>query len=449
MKTLQELSHFLTCTLRWLSFEAIAYQLLLLAHQLVLFRVTDCATYGLIGATFSLVFLVVGLVDCGFEMSISPFFATLCSSKKALRRFVYLQLLPGLTLWFVITVVMFVVKSTVSTMSFPLFFVLSALVLVETIKKPARTLMHLAFLNKAVALIEVGTVLVYIASVWVGYGCGYSIGLPLIFILMFITSLVSLLLMIGMLYRFTATLPDGTAPYIAGSRIIKLRAFNYMNFLSHLFFSSNFLIPFFAFQFGLAYAGVLKLMSYIAYSITTVVRKIFGLTSDALFAQAQGMTIEARRRVFLQLTEKLHAVVYGIVIFFAVNYSKIVAHKSIVCAEQHSGPIMYLFLLICFSETLFIAYEKFYITHERAGRLLLFNFIMMALTYGVIFLSSYLSLIGILCALVVVRVGMFVALGIVSFFTWRIRPHVTMRPQYFAIALGIAYCFFIVFEKSR
>jgi hypothetical protein len=106
---------------------------------------------------------------------------------------------------------------------------------------------------------------------------------------------------------------------------------------------------------------------------------------------------------------------------------------------------MYLFLLICFSETLFIAYEKFYITHECTGKLLVFNVVAMLLTYAVINLSTYLSLLGILLALIAVRVGMFAVLGIVSFCTWRIRPYLGMRPYHFAAALGLAFCFFIFF----
>lgn len=444
METLQESNRFLTRTLRWLGFEAIAYQLLLLGHQLLLFRVAESATYGLIGATFSVVFLAVGIADCGFEMSISPFFYQLRGNRTTLCRFLFFNMLPGLVLWFIVSIVLITLKFAVSQLSSLMLVLLSGLILIETLRKPLRTVLHLAFLNKEVALVEVGSVVGYIATLWGLYALGFPVCLELVFVPLLVWSLVAVVILSWVFFLFLSRLAVDDIPAMGWMRIVRLRFFNYCTYLSHVVFSSNFLVPFFALQFGLVYAGVFKLMSHIAYSITTIVRKIFGVTSDAMLSRAREMTLESRRNVFLQLTQRLHAVVYGILIFLCVNYSKLIAYQS----SSHtvvSGPVMYLFLLICFSETLFIAYEKFYITHEYAGRLFAFNLCSLGLTYLVILSSSHLSVLMVLCALVMVRVGMFAVLGMFSFYTWRIRPHFWMRPAHIALALGIAWGFFIFF----
>lgn len=450
---MKDLNHFLSRSLRWLGFEALTYQLLLLGHQFVLFRVSDYRTYGLIGATFSLVYLVVALADCGLEASVSPFFSALCRSRKAFRRFFLVQVIPNLLIWAALFAGIlglwylgssFHIKALAS-INFYLLLILGGLALAETVKKTLRTVMHLAFLNRTVAFIEVFTIIGYISFVWVLYGLGFPVGLRLVFVPMFITSVLSTFAMVFFLYRFSVTLPLGaTEPPLQAVRVVKSRLFNYLNQLSHLLFSSNFLVPFFALQFGLAHAGVFKLVSHVAYGLTSIVRKIFGLTSDALLARAKDMALEAQQIVFVRVTERLYHALYGIVIFFGVNYGKITAYNQTVSSPT-SGPLVYLFLLICLSETLFITYEKLYITQERAGRLLAFNMATMALIYGVMRFSTGASQLGILLAIIIVRAGMFALLSIVSFYTWRIKPQLSLRPHYLVAALCVALGFFVLF----
>lgn len=303
---MKELHKFLSRSLRWLSFEAIAYQLLLVGHQLLLFRVAGYGSYGLIGAVFSLVYLTVTVADCGLEPSISPFFSALKKSRHAFRRFILVNLMPNIAVVAALTISAFALKflltssifHVIDTISTPILCILAALVLTETVKKSLRTILHLAFLNRAAAFIEVGTIVSYIGFVWILYGSGFAIGLPLVFAPMLVTSAVSMLLMVFFLWRFSATLPEKSAPLLLTKRVVKARFFNSLNQLSHTLFSSNFLVPFFAMQFGLAHAGVFKLVSHIAYAVTSILRKTFGLTSDAMLAKTKTMSLSVKREVF-------------------------------------------------------------------------------------------------------------------------------------------------------
>jgi len=437
----------------WVSFEALSYQLILLTHQIALSRVCDCALYGLIGTTFSLVYLFVALTDFGLESSISPFFATLTKDKKLFKRFFTIQLLPNICsvgVFFALVLgIKFLLASRLTILNLidlPMLCMLGALVLSENIKKTLRTTMHLAFLNQEVAFIEFGTIIGYTATIWALYAFGSPVSLHLIFVPMLITSVISNGVMFFFLRRFAHALPQQSPEKIPSlkKRIAKSRGFNYMNQLSHLIFSSNFLVPFFAMQFGLAHAGVFKLVSHIAYCTTAILRKTFGVTSDALLAKAKEMSWEAKRSAFLQVTQKLHHALYGVIIFLAINYNKIIAYKN-AGAQTISGPLVYLFFIICLSEIIFITYEKFYITQEKAARLLAFNITSMVLTYGAIRYAADFSKLGLLLIILAIRAGMFALLSLASFYTWKIKPQWKIQARYVAFAFSIAIGFFVLF----
>jgi len=442
---MKNLNHFLSRSLRWIGFEAISYQVVLLLHQLALFKVTDYKTYGLIGATFSLVYLIVSIADLGLESSISPFFVQVSRSKRAFRAFFMLQLIPNILFTGFVFVAIIFLNSRFRLLPLPLYMtlVLYALVLTETVKKTLRTAIHLAFLNRQAAYIEVGTILVYVSTIWLCYSFGVGVGLPLVFIPMLITSLISTVYMGYALYRFSHTLPDADFIQVSKKRVMKSRFCNFLNQISHTVFSSNFLVPFFALQFGFVQAGIFKFISHIAYGVTSIVRKTFGLTSDALLAQAKYMSSETKKTIFSRITQRLHHVLYGIVIFLIINHGKLFTHYCAV--DSVAWPLIYLFLFICLSENLFIAYEKLYITQEKTWRLLAFNALAMAFTYGVVTAVSGMSQLFVLLAIISVRVLMFVLLGLVSFYTWDIKPEWKLNPSYVAIALCAALGFFVFF----
>jgi len=450
---MKELNFYLKQSLRWITFEALSYQLILLGHQIALSRICSCTLYGLIGTIFSLVYLFVTITDIGLEASISPFFCTIVKGKDQFKRFFRTQLKPNIlsvSLFFVLALTIKILLddkiALLNQISIPLLFVLAALVLSENIKKTLRTAMHLAFLNQSVACIEFGTIICYTATIWLLYWTGSAISLKIIFLPMLTTSIISNGFMVFFLHRFAKKLPKFPKKLqeVKKGRIIKNRGFNYLNQLSHMLFSSNFLVPFFAMQFGLAHAGIFKLISHIAYCTTTILRKTFGITSDALLAKTKEMTWAAKRSIFLQVTQKVHHALYGVIFFFAINYKKIIAFKA-TGNEFVSGPVVYLFLIICLSEIFFIAYEKFYITQEKTGRLLTFNIATMLLTYGAIRYATNFSKSGLLLLIISIRAGMFALLSLASFYTWQIKPQWRLKKSYVAIALGISFGFFMLF----
>ena len=450
---MENLNFYLKKSLRWVSFEALSYQFILLVHQIALARICDYKLYGLIGTLFSLVYLFVALTDLGLESSISPFFAAIIKTKRVFKRFFTTQLLPNVLSAGGFFVLVLAIKTTLQgkfavleQVSLPLLCVLAVLVLSENIKKPLRTTMHLAFLNQEVAFIEFGTIVGYTATVWMAIASGAPITLSLIFVPMLVTSILSNGFMVFFLHKFAKTLPENSDANLCNlkKRVATNRGFNYLNQLSHVIFSSNFLVPFFAMQFGLADAGVFKLISHIAYCTTAVLRKTFGITSDALLAKTKQMSWEAKRSIFLQVTQKVHHALYGVIIFFLINYHKIIGYKATEVTAA-SGPVVYLFLVVCLSEIFFIAYEKFYIVQEKAGRLLAFNLATMLFTYGAIRYASGFSKLGLLFLIISIRAGMFALLSLASFYTWQIKPEWKLKKGYVAIALGVSVGFFMLF----
>ncbi|MCK5632906.1 hypothetical protein KAH94_04105 [bacterium] len=443
---MNDLRRILSQSLRWVGFEAVSYQALLLGHQMLLFKVSDCLLYGFIGTVFSFVYLFVSVADFGLESSVSPFFSQLCKSRSAFQFFLTRQLLPGIIFTFFLVVGFLAVSNWLQLTFLPPFMllVLGLLVLSETVKKTLRTVLHLAFLNQQVAFLEIGTIVSYIATVWVFYGLGASVSLFLIFVPMVVTSVASMVVMSLLLYRFSLTLPQGKVLLPSYFRIFKSRGFNFLNQLSHTFFSSNFLVPFFALQFGLAQAGLFKLISHIAYAITSIVKKTFGLTSDALLAKTKQMDSSAKREAFSFLTQRLHHALYGVFIFFFINYNKLLSHSAYLYKSSEKS-LIFLFFLICLSENFFIAYEKLFITFERIGRLFAFNLFTMILTYGVISFSSKISLVGALFSIVVVRVFIFALMSVVSFYTWNIVPNWKLNLKYLLAILFGSLLFFVFF----
>lgn len=206
---MKDLNRFLSRSLRWIGFEAISYQLVLLLHQLALFKVVDYTLYGVVGTLFSLVYLAVSIADFGLESSISPFFAQLLLNGSRFRRFFILQLLPNLFFAGILAAGFFFIGrlSFLSSISVQMFLILVGLVVTETVKKTLRTAIHLAFLNSEAAFIEIGSIFLYVGSVWTFYFLGFPITLLLVFVPMFLVSLFSAVCMFFVLFLFSLRLP--------------------------------------------------------------------------------------------------------------------------------------------------------------------------------------------------------------------------------------------------
>jgi len=210
-----------------------------------------------------------------------------------------------------------------------------------------------------------------------------------------------------------------------------------------MIFSVNFLVPFFALFFGLQQAGVLKLLSYIAHSITTIVQKAFGISSNILLSHIKDTSDEVKRNIFFMITDHLNQVLYGILLFSLINHATIM-NMSAIANTGTTWAIAYLFMFISFSETFFIAYENFFITQEKTGYLFLFNVSIMGIVIGIMMHMHLFSQLMLLLAIIAVRVFAFSTLGLLSFYQWRIKPALAIKPNYFLGSLAISMTFYVI-----
>ena len=437
----------LSYSLKWISLESLIYHFLFLGHQVLLIKTCGYEAYGAIGALFSIVYLTVTITSIGLESSLSPFFKEITRCKKKFRLFFVQQLIPTLLLS-IATLPVFIFCKKIVSQEISSFFILiiSLIILLESIKKTLRAILYLTFNPKINMYVETISFSLYVATIWLLYALRGSISLHTIFIPMFFMSAISCIILFLYVYTFYAQLPSGSTckkSNIAFTRILKCRAINFINQLSHNMFSSNFLVPFFAMQFGLAQAGVFKILSHISYTITTLMRKIFGWTSDALLSQAKDLSIKEKRHIFSHISQKINHVLIGIILFFSINISKIL-HLTNRSKTILNWQLISFFMVITLIENLFISYEKFYIAEEKNGLLLFINLLSIALLVPVIQYASHLSQLLLLFYIATIRATTFLLLAFISFYQWKIRPNVKLKPLYIAGILLASFLFFIV-----
>lgn len=442
-----------TRSLAWNTLEAVFYQGLLLAHQLFLFQSVDRSMYGLIGSLFSLTYLIVTLINFGFDVSLAPFFKIACTSRQSFRKIFMIQLIPEYLLivtFFGLFVLGFHYISPEWTIRYQLTLSLATglmlLALLESAKKTFRAILHLSFLNHKTAFVEVATIMSYIGLVWGYHFLGHPFSLGLIFMPMIITSGISCMVLgwhTKQLYNKLPNVPLEKPHALLQVRILKNRFFNFLNQISHVLFSSNFLVPFFAMQFGLQQAGILKLVSTIVYCITVILQKVFGISSASMLAHIKEESMDNKRTAFSLMSNHLNQALFMITIFFILNFNTLInwsAHIS----NQQTWYLLYLFFIISFSENFFIAYEKFYIAEEKTSYLFVFNALVMCAMGCIFYYADHIQPLTLLVAVIGIRLLSFIGLSILSFYHWQLRSSYTMNPWLTAGSIVFSSLFFIL-----
>lgn len=362
MTTIQQ--HF-GFSVRWNILESVWYQVLLFGHQYALYSLLPATDYGLIGTYFSLVYLSIQIFNVGLDKSISPYFADAIQSKKS----AYAILIQPIV-WHFLFLLSIVSCGLIGIyynriISLSLGLLLGCMCISEALKKTVRSLLHCAFRHDITTVIELITISSYILCIWFYYYLGYPLNTYALLIPMVITSAISLIVLIYYAYQWFINLPD-TDQYISISlhRMIRHRLGVYGTQLSTLFFSSNFLVPLFAWQYGLEYAAVLKLIGYLHHVLHTIIHKIVGSSLYSCFAALKYEQFHLKYHFFNQVTYYVYQLLYGIFIFIAVNYYHVVSFKDI----SVTSPLFligYLFFIAILIENFLVSYEQLYQAEEK------------------------------------------------------------------------------------
>jgi len=388
-------------SIQWGLIESGVYHMLLFLHQISLFAFITPELYGIIGALFSLLYMSVVLSDLGLESTLPVFFPSGITSKNHVKSILFSQCIPGVILMVILACITFWYGSKYTMTDGYSLGIMSALCITEGAKKIGKKLLALLFFNKALAIIEMCALLWYIICVWSCIMSGVSIGLLQVFGPMLMSSVGSLIVILIILYRWYSTLEAVSTTCIVDSRtLITQRFFNYITHLSHVFFSSNFLIPFFAVQFGAASAGGFKLISSLVSSLTIAFKKIFGGSAAALLAHMHHHDVPTKQHAFNVIIKRSwHGTLWCLAIFMIITTILTYSHSKAFTLFNY--PMVFAYVVLTFSEYFFVAYEVFFITQRRSAALMIISLVSLILIAAGIYAtqgSSPLILIIALCA---------------------------------------------------
>lgn len=440
--------------LRWNSIESIIYYSILATHQIGLRAISTTNFYGAMGTLFALVFLTTAVFNFGFDFSIIPFFSIYSSSKQLFRSYLLKQIGVQIILYsFIASIMIFILANNVlqikkmPSISLFLAIIISSLIISEGIKKSLRIILQLGFKSHITATIELFYIISYVSLVWGIYIFTGKISLYTIFLPMLTISLIANSFLLTVIYKFYKKIPavSSSNRQISWKEIGYNRITNYGYQLTRELFTSNFLIPFFAMNFGLALAALLELVTALNQFITIIIKKIFGITGQALLSHVKNMHISAKRKVFDMASRNLYTVLIIVVSLIILTYKPIIALK----APQASADNTFLgllFFILLFSENFILLYEKWFIIEEKTLYLIIFNGSLLALFWGLLQVPYLNSPLIILSALIVLRLIACIWLMLASFYAWQLRPPGLNKKFYIVyISLALLISYFYLF----
>lgn len=438
--------------LRWNSLESILYYTLLAAHQILLRTITDNTLYGAIGTLFALVYLAIVFSNGGLDLSIVPFFSIYRSSKHLFKNYLLKQLIAQGLIYSAVASLVLIILATgylpiknMPSISWSLALIIAILIVSEGIKKSLRIILQLAFLTHITAAVELFYIISYVTIVWTHYFLWRSISLYAVFIPMLMLSLCATALLCCATYWLYRSLPETIInKQFSWKHIGYNRVPNYGYQVTRALFTSNFLIPFFAIKFGLSVAALLELVTAFNQFITIIIKKIFGITGQALLSHVKHMSLPYKRAAFELASSRLYPILYAVIALVFIAYKPIFALKSAHFSEK-SGFIGLLFFLLLFSENFILLYEKWFIIEEKTFYLILFNGSLLALFWGVIQMPYFNSPLLLLAILIVLRLTACFCLSIISFCKWKLKIPYRAKPRSLAyVLLFLLGCFLIL-----
>lgn len=426
-------------SIRWNTLEAIIYQALLVANQALLFSILDPKQYGMIGMLFSLLYLTVMATNGGLDISLGPLFTAWSKNKSTTRRILLPHLLVQPCIITLLIIALMIARLSLTayiphlaSLSPGVLLTLGLLAQSESIKKTMRALLHLIFLSRVTALVEIATIISYVGSIVILYYAGWPLTVLSIFLPLLIVSWIGVVILGIVLYRWYAALPEEQASFdpTLNRRMIKSRLWNYGIQLGHALFSGNFLISLFGIQFGLAQAGIAKFANSIAHGIATLVRKIFDTTSGSYLSNMKDHDTQTKHAAFIIISTHINQLLYSIILGMCIIAPRL--WKLNTAANMHTSMLIILLCAVHIFELFYIAYEKFYINEEKSSYLLMSYAIPAVILFVVYVLSPSLSMYAILIALLIARIITFLILSLLSIMLWNLRPSLHAQPKYLA-----------------
>jgi hypothetical protein len=447
------LSRLFRTSVRWNTAGAIGYQCLLLAHQAALYKLMPLATYGTMSILLSLIYFGAVIVDGGLDATLATFFHTLTSSRAAFKK----ALIPhwvgifGLATTLGFFFCYYHNHFFTTIILSPLVAVSATLIFIaESFRRSLRMTLQLAFKAKTVALIDNVTMFFYLVLVWSWYIFGIPLSLELLMGALACASVASTLMLGFFVVKWQQKLSDTDLPLysseqeISQRHLIYQRLVNGCNALTHQLFSGNVLVPLVGMSSGLANAGLIKLASYLAHGLVTIVRKIVGSSGSAFLAALKTAPWSIKRPAFGQLSRTLYATLFFSIIALVSMSSHLVAQEVI---TNQQSSILLLVILLILSEGLCISYETLFIIEEKTVYAFVLNGIT-GITAGLLIISApTVSLTMLLTIILGIRLALFGAMALMAIHLWQLYPTLPLASEklftrtaiFGVLATGLAY----------
>lgn len=440
-------------TFTWVALESLTYYGLLSLHQVVLFQYTSHELYGVIGTTYALSYMCVYFLISGLDKALAPFFSRYSKNKETVQSLIFYQAIPTFAFALIVLSLIYFAKPYLTSkfhyfdfISNGLFMLLVVKIFIEMTRKSLKTILNLTFQSHISAMAEIIAMLLYIVIVWSLFLVTGTITMEKVFVPLVIVISISTLIMAWYVRIWYRQLPitDERVCSITQWQFAKNRLFTMGFHMNRLFFTAEFLVPFFAYKFGLETAGLLKLASKIVSTFSIIVRRVFETASNVMLANVQELSQEVRVTLFSFITTWTNQAIYALMIFFAINHQKLFIHSNSNYTQLGITSIAYYYLLLSLIDSIFIAYEQFYIAQEKAYYLFGINLLCFFSFITAVSIFKTVSPIQTLALLAGIRLTFSVLLGLYSYMRWRIRPSLAVRPTAILGATAISVLFFLL-----
>ncbi|MBU1008366.1 hypothetical protein KKA53_04805 [Candidatus Dependentiae bacterium] len=429
---------------RWSFAGSIIFESSYILHNTLLLSVLGATTYGLFGSLFSITYLVINIVDLGFESSLAPFLQMITQNKKTFQTVLGLYLFPQLFLLALGSLAALAFYSTLFThqaQRLPaIFFII--LVTAEGFRIFLRRFLHNIFFNKATVLLEQFLAIAYYLTIWVPYiFFSQPLTIKLIFVPYLINSLLAVLTFTGLIMQHYRSLPKNNfvLPKNFWKRIIKTRYYNYLINIETFLISGNFLVPFFATTFGLQQAGLFKIANIVAHSIKALVKSAIHFPGTALLASVKNKSIQVKKQAFYTLSRKLNHIIIFVIIFLAVNYNTL---ESFYQTQKAALLYALIFIGITLVHQLFVVYEQFYIIEELASKLFIIKSIEFILFYTLIIANKQVTPLLTLTATGLIQLLCLAILSTHAYARWKIKPYLRVNFSFVVFVIIVSFMFF-------
>ena len=444
--------------LSWALWGSTFYEIVLTGHRIAIFSLLPKESYGFLVTLLAIIHLGTHIGDFGAANSIPPLLHHFTRSK---RHFIIMlwryTVLPHMPLLFMTTgAVLLYTSSTCQTLGWgKIPWTVGFLIIVETIEAFMRQFLYYIQYVRQTVIIETVELVARLGIIWTLFFCfSYPITHKLILYSHLIEAGSICVFFIFLLRKFYASLPDlkpdlkpnnnhtnntleitdftrntSLDPLNLTNKInacdrhfVQQKIPNYLLRLSRNIFTTSFLTPLFAVQYGLSSAGVFYFASKLSKAVLAAVKITIGYTGTGLLAQAKHASQEIKQSIFSVLSRKLTLITLPILMLFIPAATLYTSWWQKDTVSITIVSLSFLFLVLSVTECFFILYESYFIVEEASVHLFSTKIGELGILWIIIHSPVNNNPQTMLISIIILRVTTLLYIAYTAYKNWRIAP---------------------------